>query len=370
MKILKIIFIVLLISLIFTSGILLGKNLANKSNPLSINKFSPTITQESVSSIKIPLNETKYNYTHQTTGLSFNYPSDYKVTEQSMNGGIDFVSLNNNDGVKIDIYISDNPAGKTLDELVENFDREQEAGPLLMPKPIDKKYVSIAGERAMRRRWIESGTGDNIKGGDEIFFIHNGNFFEFIRFFNNIKRQNEFEDILQSTTFKGSSTYNFGKINFPYEKSWQMIENQRDENVINILFHIKSLCVNKEQKAIVANSEMNCDVTLTDYLPSKEQTTILNLNQFVNFISSQGRDETMPTPSIINFINDKNVSIIKWVGPHPLSGELIESYFFQYTDQTNQLHFVHVFGDPVRISANDALLKSFVDQVIKSIGVN
>jgi len=367
-KILKIIFIVLLISLIFTSGILLGKNLVSKSNPLTINKFSPTITPNSVSSIKIPLNETKYGYTHQATGLSFNYLSVYKVTEQPMNGGIDFVSLNNNDGDKIDIYISDNPAGKTLDELVDGFDREQEAGPLSIPKPIDKKYVTIAGERAMRRRWVESGTGDNIKGGEEVFFIHNGNFFEFIRFFNNTKRQNEFEDILQTITFKGTSIYNFGKINFPYEKSWQMIESQRDEKSIN--FFIKSLCINKESKTIIPNSEINCDVSIVDYSPWKEQMTILNLDQFIKFISSQGRDETMPTPFINNFVNDKNVSIIKWVGPHPLSGELIESYFFQYSDQTNQLHYVHLFGDPVRISANNVLLKSSVNEIINSVKVN
>ena len=68
-------------------------------------------------------------------------------------------------------------------------------------------------------------------------------------------------------------------------------------------------------------------------------------------------------------MNDKNISITKWVGPHALSGELIEGYFFQYTDQTNQLHFIHLFGDPVRISANDNLLKSFVNQIIKSINV-
>lgn len=366
MKILKIIFFVLLISLIFTSGVLLGKNLANKSNPLTINKSSPTITPGSVSSIKIPLNETKYGYTHKATGLSFNYPSDYKGTEQPMNGGIDFVSLNNNDGVKIDIYISDNPAGKTLDDLVENFDREQEKGPLSVPKPVDKKYVLIAGERAIRRSWIESGTGDNIKGGEEVFFIHDGKFFEIIRFFNNTKKQNEFEDILQSITFKGTSIYNFGKINFPYEKSWLMIEDQRDENTIN--FFIKSLCINKEVKTIVLNSGMNCDITIDDYRPSKEQTTILNLNQFVSFFSSQGQDSA-PTPFINNFFNDKNVSITKWVGPHALSGELIEGYFFQYTDQTGQLHFVYLFGDPVRISANDVVLKSFVNKIIQSINI-
>jgi len=368
MKILKIIFFVLLISLIFISGILLGKNLVNKSNPLTINKFSPTIFPGSVSSIKIPLDQTKYSYTHQTTGLSFNYPSVYKVTEQPMNGGIDFISLNNNDGVKIDIYISDNPGGKTLDELVENFDREQEAGPLSIPNPIDKKYVTIAGEKAMRRRWLESGTGNNIKGGDEVFFIHNGNFFEFIRFFNSTKKQNEFEDILQSITFKGASIYNFGKVSFPYEKSWQMIESQRDEKTIN--FFIKSLCINKESKTIISNSEINCDVSIVDYSPWKEQMTILNLNQFIEFMSSQGRDSTMPTPFTNNFVNDKNISIIKWVGPHPLSGELIESYFFQYSDQTSQLHFVHLFGDPVRISANNVLLKSFVNEIINSVKVN
>lgn len=368
MKILKIIFFVLLASLIFTSGILLGKNLVNKSNPLTINKFSPTITPVSVSSIKIPLNETKYGYTHQATGFSFNYPSDYKGTEQPMNGGIDFVSLNNNDGVKIDIYISDNPIGKTLDELVEDFDNEQEKGPLSVPKPIDKKYVIIAGERAMRRRWIESGTGDNIKGGEEVFFIHDGMFFKFIRFFNSTKKQNEFEDILQSITFKGTSIYNFGKISFPYEKSWQMIENQRNEDIIN--FFIKSLCINKESKTIIANSGMDCDITINDYLPLKEQKTILNLDQFINFLSSQGQDSsTIPTPYTNSFVNDKNISVTKWVGPHTLSGELIESYFFQYTDQTNQLHFVHLFGDPVR-STNDVVLKSFVNQIIKLIGVN
>ncbi|PIP63845.1 hypothetical protein CO165_01115 [Candidatus Roizmanbacteria bacterium CG_4_9_14_3_um_filter_33_18] len=201
MKILKIIFFVLLISLIFISGILLGKNLANKSNPLTINNFSPTITPTYVSTISIPPNETKYIYTHQGTGLSFNYPSVYKVTEQPMNGGLDFISLNNNDGVKIDIYISDNPAGKTLDELVDDFDREQEKGPLSVPKPTDKKYVTIAGERAMRRSWIESETGDNIKGGEEVFFIHDGRFFEFIRFFNGATNQEEFEDILNSIVF-------------------------------------------------------------------------------------------------------------------------------------------------------------------------
>ena len=179
---------------------------------------------------------------------------------------------------------------------------------------------------------------------------------------------NSQDKIIEKESSEEILKYNFGKVSFPYEKSWQLIENQRDENTIG--FNIKSLCINKESKTIIPNSEMNCDITIADYLPSKDQKTILNLNQFVNFISSQGQDETMPTPSTNNFVNDKSVSIIKWVGPHPLSGELIESYFFQYTDQTNQLHFVHVFGDPVRISANDALLKSFVDQVIKSIGVN
>jgi len=111
----------------------------------------------------------------------------------------------NDKRVKIDIYISDNSARKTLDELIEDFDRRQEEGPLLMPTPFDKKYITIAGEKAVRRKWIESGIDDSIKGGDEIFFIHNGYFFQFIRFFNSTKRQNEFEDILQSITFKGNS---------------------------------------------------------------------------------------------------------------------------------------------------------------------
>jgi len=51
MKILKIIFFVLLISLIFTSGILLGKNLTNKSVPLTIYKQSPSQTSATIPSV-------------------------------------------------------------------------------------------------------------------------------------------------------------------------------------------------------------------------------------------------------------------------------------------------------------------------------
>lgn len=317
-------------------------------------------------------NKNQSSYIHQTTGLSFNYSPTYKITEQPQNGGTDFISLNNDDGVKIDIYISDNPGGETLDNLVANFDSEQNAGPISAPKPIDKKYISIAGEKAMSRRWVESGTGNSIKGGDEVFFIHNGKFFEFIRFFNNTKKQNEFEDILQSIAFNGTSIYNFGKINFPYEKSWQIVEsNGSNENINTLDFHIKSLCINKEAKPIVSGTEIVCDITIADYSPSyfqlKEQKAILDLNQFVNFISSQGQDETLSTPTINNFITDNAVSMIKWVGPHPLSSELIESYFFEYVDQTNQSHYIHLFGNPVKISANDMPLKSFVNQIIKSI---
>lgn len=367
MKILKIIFFVLLISLIFTSGILLGKNLVNKSNPLTINNFSPTITPNLVSSIKIPLDQTKYGYTHQATGLSFNYPSVYKATEQPMNGGIDFISLNNNDGIKIDIYISDNPDGKTLDELVNEFDVEQ--GEASIP-PSEYRKSIIAGESAIRRR-------DNISGKEKVFFVHNGGFFEFIKFFNNTKKeQNEFEDILQSITFKGTSVYNFGKVSFPYEKSWQIEESQgSNENINTLDFHISSLCINKEPKSIVSGTEMVCDVTIVDYSPSyfqlKEQKgAILDLNQFINFMSSQGRDETMPTPFMNNFVNDKNVSITKWVGIRPLTGELVESHFFEYRDRANMSHFVYLYGNPARISANDNVLKSFVNQIINLVKVN
>jgi len=167
---------------------------------------------------------------------------------------------------------------------------------------------------------------------------------------------------------KENWVYNFGEINFPYEKSWQMIENQREEKTIN--FFIKSLCINKEVKPIVVDSEMNCDITIADYLPLKDQKTILTLNQFISFISSQGQDNTLPTPFSNTFVNDNNISIIKWVGPHALTGQIIEGYFFEYMDQTNQIHFVHLFGDPVRISTNNVALKSFVYQIVKSIGSN
>lgn len=222
MKILKIIFIVLLISLIFASGILLGKNLVNKSSPLSINKFSPTITPNFVSSIKIPLDET--------------------------------------------------------------------------------------------------------------------------------------------------SIYNFGKISFPYEKSWRMYLPEGDINMTD--YSIKSLCINPG--TILPNAGLNCEVSIDDYLLSREHKTILNVNQFINFLSSQnqGQDITWPTPYINNFVNDKNISITKQVGPHALTGEIIEGYFFQYTDQANQLHFVIVYGDSVRIIANDVALKTFVNQIIKSVSVN
>ena len=307
-----------------------------------------------------------YGYTHKATGFSFNYPSVYKVAEQPMNGGIDLISLNNNDGVKIDIYISDNPDGKTLDELVNEFDVEQ--GEASIP-PSEYRKSIIAGESAIRRR-------DNISGKEKVFFVHNGGFFEFIKFFNNTKKeQNEFEDILQSITFKGASVYNFGKVSFPYEKSWQIEESQRSNENINTLdFHINSLCINKEPKPIVSGTEMVCDVTIVDYSPSyfqlKEQKAILDLNQFVDFMASQGRDETMATPIINNFVNDKNISITKWVGIRPLTGELVESYFFEYEDKANMSHFVYLYGNPAQISANDNLLKSFVNKIINSIGIN
>jgi|GEM_PF-1328041 len=167
---------------------------------------------------------------------------------------------------------------------------------------------------------------------------------------------------------KENLVYNFGEINFPYEKNWQMIENQKEENTIN--FFIKSLCINKEVKPTVVDSEMNCDITVADYQPLKEQKSILNLYQFINFISSQGQDDTLPTPFSNTFVNDNSVSITKWVGPHALTGQIIEGYFFEYMDQNNQKHFVHLFGNPVRISANDVLLKSFVYQIVKSVGTN
>jgi len=78
----------------------------------------------------------------------------------------------------------------------------------------------------------------------------------------------------------------------------------------------------------------------------------------------------MPTPIINNFVNDKNISITKWVGIRPLTGELVESYFFEYEDKANMSHFVYLYGNPARISANDNLLKSFVNKIINSIGIN
>jgi len=76
MKILKIIFVILLIALIFTGGILLGKNLMNNKVPTNIETFKQQIIPSSVPTLStsMPLKTLKVN--------GFDFGFDYQPTWQ------------------------------------------------------------------------------------------------------------------------------------------------------------------------------------------------------------------------------------------------------------------------------------------------
>lgn len=130
---------------------------------------------------------------------------------------------------------------------------------------------------------------------------------------------------------------------FIYPKGWHIMENVTGKDEYG--YKVYWTRINFAEPLLVGRFDSASDLSIVLYIPQPEKEKIQNLNQFIEDITQVSSVTTQPTPVMSRSTNPKGITIIKWVGPDVLSGELTTSYFFEYKNSLGRSHFVHIFQD-------------------------
>lgn len=165
---------------------------------------------------------------------------------------------------------------------------------------------------------------------------------------------------------KTSNNFKFLNYSFDYDPNWQILINNSDSQSFG--YRQNSIAINLSKPHVIGNFGFSADIEIHDYVALPEKEKIDSLNKFIDDLESNEADSGSKENSLLNrhpFYNQHGINFTRSTHRRRLTGETVDSYYFQYKDSSGRTHFVQLFS----LNLNSDRDKNLTEETKKAIDI-